>query len=175
MRVKENNIVVGSMVLIKQDRKDKKTSFWDPNPFTVTSVKGSMVTAARPNKVTTRNCSFFKPYRPDYEEPEIQGHLVSVNQTLAIPVATNIFPDFQIEEFPSLPLVAPSIASSLDLPCPANNKSSVKIGRPTKDQQVANKKIREDELAQRLKENPPTRELSKRLAEKAISKRGGKM
>ena len=105
MRVKENNIVVGSMVLIKEDRKDKTTSFWDPSPFTVTSVKGSMVTAARPNKVTTLNCSFFKPYRPDYEEPEIQGHHVSVNQTLAISVATYIFPDFQIEEFLSLPWI----------------------------------------------------------------------
>ena len=68
MNVKEAQIRVGSLVLIKLARHRKNTSAWDIRPYRVTAVKGSMVTATRPDHTITRNSSQFKLFRPDEYE-----------------------------------------------------------------------------------------------------------
>lgn len=62
MRARECPIRVGDMVLHKWARPDKSKSIWDPNPYEVVTMKGSMVTAKRsePEHKVTRNSSFFK-------------------------------------------------------------------------------------------------------------------
>jgi hypothetical protein len=65
MRVIEPIIVRGSRVLVKNEKRSKTTPLWDPNPFVVTNIKGSMVTAERYGKVITRNSSCFKLFRFD--------------------------------------------------------------------------------------------------------------
>ena len=61
-------------MLWNRPRTRKAISPWDPDPFTVQSIKGSMITVERsyPTRQTmTRNSSFFKLYRtPDTDEDE---------------------------------------------------------------------------------------------------------
>lgn len=61
MRVCEPQIRVGRRVLVKLEQKLKSDPFWDPDPYVVVQVKGSLVTAKRGSKETTRNICFFKP------------------------------------------------------------------------------------------------------------------
>ena len=62
MKVKKPTIKEGSRVMVKWDRKNKTKAFWDPLPYMVTKVKGSMITAEResPRHTVTRNSSRFK-------------------------------------------------------------------------------------------------------------------
>ena len=47
-------------VLVKSERKNKLSTFYDPNPYEITAIKGSMITAERADHQITRNCSWFK-------------------------------------------------------------------------------------------------------------------
>jgi hypothetical protein len=49
-------------VLVKQERKNKFSTVFDPTPLTVTKVKGTKITAARHDLTTTRNVSHFKRF-----------------------------------------------------------------------------------------------------------------
>ena len=49
-RARNSEISIGSNVIVKQERRNKLTSRFDPKPLTVTKVNGTMVTAER--KVT---------------------------------------------------------------------------------------------------------------------------
>ena len=63
MRTRERLLRVGSRVLFKRERLRKNMSHWDPDPFTIEQLNGSLVTASRryPRAQTvTRNSSFFK-------------------------------------------------------------------------------------------------------------------
>ena len=52
---------VGDRVLAKQNKKNKFRTNFNPNPLTVTKIRGTMNTAERPGFSITRNQSFFKP------------------------------------------------------------------------------------------------------------------
>jgi len=45
MKARESKIRVGQQVLVKWTRTRKSQPLWDPEPYMVTEVKGSMVTA----------------------------------------------------------------------------------------------------------------------------------
>ena len=51
---------ISDCVLVKQKRKNKLSTRFNPHPWRVTKMKGTMVTAQRENFMTTRNQSFFK-------------------------------------------------------------------------------------------------------------------
>ena len=51
---------IGDCVLVKQKRKNKLSTRFDPRSLRVTKIKGTMVTAQRNNFTITRNQSFFK-------------------------------------------------------------------------------------------------------------------
>ena len=80
---KEHTILVGDTVLVRQQKKNKLSTRFDPEPYQVTRVKGTMVTATRPEHYVTRNISFFKKISPqqshrqdtDREEEEIWDEL----------------------------------------------------------------------------------------------------
>ncbi|CAB4028603.1 PREDICTED: uncharacterized protein K02A2.6-like, partial [Paramuricea clavata] len=57
---KEVDIKVGDTVLVRQTKKNKWSTRFDPKPYCVTRVKGTMITATRPGHYITRNISFFK-------------------------------------------------------------------------------------------------------------------
>ena len=77
MRVKECNIRLGSLVLVKLKKISKSTPSWDPNPYQVTAVNGSMITAMRHGYSTTRNSSFFKLFRFDDTDSENESSSTS--------------------------------------------------------------------------------------------------
>ena len=63
-RAKEHIILVVDTVLVRQQKKKKLSTRFDPEPYQVTRVKGTMVTATRPGHYVTRNISFFKKISP---------------------------------------------------------------------------------------------------------------
>ena len=80
---KEHTILVGDTILVRQQKKNKLSTRFDPEPYQVTRVKGTMVTATRLGHYVTRNISFFKKISPqqphqqdtDREEEEIWDEL----------------------------------------------------------------------------------------------------
>ena len=61
VNVKPCNLSVGDSVLIKDTSGVKSKTPYQPEPATVISRKGSMISAQRGNQIVTRNSSFFKP------------------------------------------------------------------------------------------------------------------
>ena len=59
--VRDSNLKVGDLVLVKQEGMGKSKPLYDPKPMVITDKKGTMVTAERGGRKTTRNSSFFKP------------------------------------------------------------------------------------------------------------------
>ena len=64
--LKPDPIKIGDTVLVKQPQNNKRTPAFDPKPYTVVNIKGSMVRARRSGHSITRNISFYKriPQRP---------------------------------------------------------------------------------------------------------------
>ena len=56
----ESLIVVGDQVLLKQSKADVLTPAFDPRPFSVIGVKGSMITVKRGREIKSRNSSHCK-------------------------------------------------------------------------------------------------------------------
>ena len=77
--VREHNIQVGDEVLILQ-KTTKSKSWYDPDPYTVTKVQGSQITATRGEKVRVRDAQKFKKvvlqqkrnYRSQRQHPRSQ-------------------------------------------------------------------------------------------------------
>ena len=55
-----SKIQVGDLVLVRQQKQNKLSTRYNPYPFSVTRIKGTMVTARRKDKYITRNASHFK-------------------------------------------------------------------------------------------------------------------
>ncbi|CAF1016621.1 unnamed protein product [Brachionus calyciflorus] len=62
-RTKTSSFKIGDAVIVKQTRNDKSYSVYDPNPYRIIKINGSMITASRENHEITRNSSFFKLFR----------------------------------------------------------------------------------------------------------------
>lgn len=54
------SLAFGDTVLVRQQKRNKITPYYDPVPYTVVAVKGSIVTAERQGCWIVRNSSFFK-------------------------------------------------------------------------------------------------------------------
>ena len=59
----------GDVVLIRQQKTGKLVTPFDPKPYRVIAVKGTMVTVQRHGHVVTRNQSFFKLLKHQPELP----------------------------------------------------------------------------------------------------------
>jgi transposase InsO family protein len=73
MRACEPQIQVGARVLLKSEQHKKSDPKWDPNPYTVEEVRGTMVTAKRGGSLVTRNVSFFKPHYSFSQGDEVES------------------------------------------------------------------------------------------------------
>ena len=65
---RESLIVVGDQVLLKQSKADVLTPAFDPRPFSIIGVKGSMITVKRGREIKSRNsshCKLLKHARED--------------------------------------------------------------------------------------------------------------
>lgn len=79
---KEFMIKVGDTVLVRKKKENKWSTRFDPQPYCVTRVKGTMITATRPGHYITRNISFFKkmpsrelPHNSNVEQEEAYEEL----------------------------------------------------------------------------------------------------
>ena len=59
-KAKPSEIQVGDTVLLKQKKQTKLSSKFDPVPFHVTRIKGTMIAVTRNGRYVTRNASFLK-------------------------------------------------------------------------------------------------------------------
>ena len=64
-QAKKSNIHIGDTVLLQQKNTSKLTTKFDPNPFKVVRIKGTMITVVRNEKYVTRNASLFKTLKVD--------------------------------------------------------------------------------------------------------------
>ena len=81
----EHTILVGDTVLVRQQKKNKLLTRFDPEPYQVTRVKGTMVTATRPGHYVTRNILFFKKISPQQshrqDRPRRRGNVDELNNS----------------------------------------------------------------------------------------------
>ncbi len=91
---KLHEISPGDSVLVRQPRENKFSLPYDPIPYRVEDVKGSMITAVKGRKTITRNSSFFKRVQcppGDTEEDELED----------TPVAEEEPPEQEVAEEPT--------------------------------------------------------------------------
>ena len=63
---RERELSVGDTVLVKQQTRNKLSSYYESTPYVITDIRGTMITAQREDgRSTTRNISFFKRVTPD--------------------------------------------------------------------------------------------------------------
>ena len=192
MKAREPQIRLGDQVLLKLRRLDKTTPQWDPVPLTVVAVKGSMVTASRPNLMTSRNSSFFKRVTRDpllqdddllnqnsdqtpkvtiaCQDPETTPEQSTIEQsTIEQPTIEHQQPVETVNTGGPDPVEQPRAPDAV--PEPAKQR-----GRPTNEQSAANAQAREAAYQLRLLENPPTR-FSARIQAKTTAslQNGGEM
>ena len=72
---KKSDLKIGDTVLVRQQKQDKLSSYFDPVPYKITQKKGTMVTAKRGDRTITRNTSFFKkvnsaPIADNYQDDQ---------------------------------------------------------------------------------------------------------
>ena len=70
VQARESNINIGDAVLVRQKKKNKFTTKFDPSPYKVVEIKGTMLTGVRNEKYITRNISHFKKIEPTMKTPE---------------------------------------------------------------------------------------------------------
>jgi transposase InsO family protein len=166
MRAKEPTISVGSQVLVKLKKQRKDTSAWDREPYTVTAVNGSMVTASRRDHTVTRNSSCFKLYRhvgfdlPDEEAAKSAPTPVQPNPEGREELAQAS----QRASQETVPSQETADQAAQDLPVVHSNKSAqpkhsrTQRGRPTLEESAKIQQARAEAQAAKRALNPPTRQ-----------------
>ena len=76
---------IGDTVIVKVERKNKLSTFYDPIPYTITAINGSMITAERTDHTITRNCSWFKIILAQHKNAEIEEDDISTKPQNILP------------------------------------------------------------------------------------------
>ncbi len=126
MRARECQIRLGSLVLIKLKKINKSTPTWDPNPYEITNINGTQMTARRHNHTTTRNSSFFKLYRHDFDDDE-----PTVMERKETPIIPIVIVPVETEESNG---TSDRTDANQDEARLRAAPIQVKLGRPTKEQ-----------------------------------------
>ena len=117
--VRDHGLKPGDIVLARQPKQNKLSTPYDPVPYCVDRVKGSMVTAEKGGKKLTRNSSAFKKVLADPQ-------LVPVEEPVEIPSDE--------EEEPHEVLGAPDIKPVREASPPRQTRSGRNINLPSKYQ-----------------------------------------
>lgn len=67
---KSSNLEVGDKVILTQRKRNKFTTKFELEPYTVTERKGTKIVANNQRHTITRNASFFKKIKGDMREPD---------------------------------------------------------------------------------------------------------
>ncbi len=103
--IKPSNLEVGDHVLVKDTRKIKGKTPFEPEPATITARNGSMISARRGSQVLTRNSSFFK------RSPESPASQNPIEFEPDAPVEPNELEELAIPDMPE-PVVEPGSQST---------------------------------------------------------------
>jgi hypothetical protein len=161
MKVRECRLTVGDFVLVQQPQTQKSTTKWDPCPYVVETIVGSMVMAARTNHTITRNSSHFKLNLAECDHSELVDNTVdSEGQSEAK------------AESESLADLISKSSSSVARAADAESNAKTRRGRPTREQAADLEKQRREQYERHLMDNPPERR-SARLSQ--TKPRGEKM
>jgi uncharacterized membrane protein len=76
-----SNIKVGDQVLVKQQKRNKLSTNFSPQPYTVTAIKGSKVVAENKDHRITRNSSFFRKFHKEKRMAEEEDDEMPVART----------------------------------------------------------------------------------------------
>jgi hypothetical protein len=63
LKTKKSNFKIGDLIQIKQQKTSKIKTTFDPNPYTIFEMKGSMIIAKRGEEVIARNSSHCKLFK----------------------------------------------------------------------------------------------------------------
>jgi hypothetical protein len=77
LNTQTRELMVGDKVLYRWEKSGKTSSRFDPEPYVVKAIKGTMVSVERPGHATTRNISFFKMISKADEQPNKKNPTVS--------------------------------------------------------------------------------------------------
>ena len=90
-RTKGHGIEKGDTVIVKQEKKNKLSTPYNPKPHIVEEVKGSMITARTGTHKTTRNSSYFKKIpeeahlKIEEQDPDPDQEEVDIESTIQEP------------------------------------------------------------------------------------------
>lgn len=103
------NFKVGEAVLVKQKRKNKASSAFEPTRYTIESINGSMISARRATdkRLVTRNSSFFKRMGKPPESPSREQLDFLFDDEEPPKGNSNPLPDDNREEPNQIPPIAP--------------------------------------------------------------------
>jgi hypothetical protein len=62
LKAKVHDFQIGDRVYVKSARGNKSTPRYDPETYSISKIKGSMIEAQRNGKIIVRNCSFFRKH-----------------------------------------------------------------------------------------------------------------
>ena len=74
-KARKSEFKIGDTVLVKQERKNKMSTPFNPKPLTIVDIKGTMITASREGTKITRNASHYKllPKTQEYSYSDCQS------------------------------------------------------------------------------------------------------
>ncbi len=199
MRVRECPVTIGSMVKMKNQRVNKSSPINDPEPYIVTEINGTMITARKRDGTTkTRNASFFSPYHTSYfdegervvthsndsQRPALAqsgqameqggGRTTNASEPTSPEFGTPSLEWSQRDDMVESSTIAVQRGTVIPVLVETPRNADKQRGRPKLQQSILNAQAREEELRRKRELNPPAR-TSSRLASKQSSQSGGKM
>ncbi len=76
---KPSNLQVGDKVVLKQRKRNKFTTKYELEPYTIIEHKGTKIVAENQNHIVTRNASFFKKIKGGVAESEDEDYRPNVS------------------------------------------------------------------------------------------------
>jgi hypothetical protein len=157
MRVREPQIKVGARVLLKVEQRKKADPIWDPVPFIVTAIKGTLVTAQRDERQVTRNVSFFKPYHA-------YGDQLSADTTAPAQPSPTQLPTSQTSTSQASLVQQPQLHTPAEQTPSPNQSSRVQTSTTQDTHPAQNQQIPANEATTARKTGRPTKAEAQRRA-----------
>ena len=79
-KVKETKVKVGDTVLVRQSKKNRFSTSYEPQPYKVVSIKGSSVTARRGDEILQGTRPSIRNFRERQKERMMKGQQQTTNQ-----------------------------------------------------------------------------------------------
>jgi len=174
-KVKECSLELGDMVLFRWHRTKKYMPLWDPVPYEVVEIKGSMIKGSRSDHTVTRNSSFFKLWdavgsnkEPELSEGQVvakkvqfEEQLVSGGENLGLEdVVEDVNKENEMDSQGQVLLEDPGLSINKNLFGSRREELEIKkykVGRPTVAEQAERKVQAAEEWKAKELLNPPRR------------------